>query len=196
MVEHTTSYATCIYWVPCTDHSPSKSGTLWLYRLCMPIGSAWTMLAQICPCVCGRTDFLLIRDSAGRISVREFTGTVLAGQEEPRIRVPPPRSKEKKCECCPHCGCDRSAGLCVDFLHKPTCVANNISTLLACIQLRSDYQFTACGRWTQVGNRDRGAPAGSAPRAGASGTAGHHREEEPRRPRRHDAGRGVVNTDC
>ena len=44
----------------------------------------------------GRTDFLLIRDSAGRLSVREFTGAVLAGQEEPRIRVPPPRSKEKK----------------------------------------------------------------------------------------------------
>jgi len=51
----------------------------------------------MCPCLCGRTDFLLIRDSAGRISVRDFTGTVLAGQEEPRIRVPPPRSKEKKC---------------------------------------------------------------------------------------------------
>ena len=43
---------------------------------------------------------LLIRDSAGRLSVREFTGTVLAGQEEPRIRVPPPRSKEKKCAGC------------------------------------------------------------------------------------------------
>ena len=48
-------------------------------------------------CCFTRTDFLLVRDSAGRLMVREFTGTVLAGQEEPRIRVPPPRSKEKKC---------------------------------------------------------------------------------------------------
>ena len=56
---------------------------------------------------CRSTDFLLIRDSAGRLSVREFTGTVLAGQEEPRIRVPPPRSKEKKCVPNPVCSCNR-----------------------------------------------------------------------------------------
>ena len=36
------------------------------------------------------TDFLLIRSSTGALSLREMTGTILAGQHEPQLRVPAP----------------------------------------------------------------------------------------------------------
>ena len=58
-----------------------------------PQGLSRVLLAlRVC-----RSDFLLVRDGAGRLSLRELTGTVVMGQEEPRIRVPYPRTKEKRC---------------------------------------------------------------------------------------------------
>ena len=43
-----------------------------------------------------RTDFLLVRDGAGRLSVRELSGTIVVGQQEPKVKVPYPRTKEKR----------------------------------------------------------------------------------------------------
>ena len=44
----------------------------------------------------GWADFLLVRAASGALSVREITGTVMVGQEEPLRRIPVPNSKECK----------------------------------------------------------------------------------------------------
>lgn len=41
-------------------------------------------------------DFLLVRGPSGVLAVREVTGTVMVGQEEPLRRIPVPSSKEAK----------------------------------------------------------------------------------------------------
>ncbi|KAK9820491.1 hypothetical protein WJX72_010852 [[Myrmecia] bisecta] len=42
------------------------------------------------------TDFLVVRNAAGALAVRELTGTLIVGQQEPHIRVPAPHSKDAK----------------------------------------------------------------------------------------------------
>lgn len=44
------------------------------------------------------SDFLLVRSSAGVLSVRRLTGSLVLGQQEPQMRIPAPKSKESKCE--------------------------------------------------------------------------------------------------
>lgn len=46
------------------------------------------------------SDFLLIRAASGALSVRELTGCIAAGQQEPMRRIPVPGSKE--CRFGPH----------------------------------------------------------------------------------------------
>lgn len=43
------------------------------------------------------SDFLLVRSAAGTLSVRHLTGSIMAGQQEPQMRIPAPKSKESKC---------------------------------------------------------------------------------------------------
>lgn len=38
----------------------------------------------------------MVRDGVGRLSLRELTGTLVVGQQEPKLRVPYPRTKEKR----------------------------------------------------------------------------------------------------
>lgn len=40
------------------------------------------------------SDFLVIRAASGALSIREVTGSIVVGQQEPLRRVPPPSSKE------------------------------------------------------------------------------------------------------
>ena len=47
------------------------------------------------------SDFLLVRSSAGALSVRRLTGSLVLGQQEPQMRIPAPKSKESKCEADP-----------------------------------------------------------------------------------------------
>ena len=43
------------------------------------------------------TDFLVVRARSGALSLRQVSGTVIAGQQEPNMIVPVPRSKEARC---------------------------------------------------------------------------------------------------
>ena len=51
------------------------------------------------------SDFLLARSSAGALSVRRLTGSMVLGQQEPQMRIPAPKSKESKCEADPSLQC-------------------------------------------------------------------------------------------
>ena len=42
-----------------------------------------------------------MRSSAGSLSVRRLTGSLVLGQQEPQMRIPAPKSKESKCEADP-----------------------------------------------------------------------------------------------
>ena len=42
-----------------------------------------------------------MRSSAGALSVRRLTGSLVLGQQEPQMRIPAPKSKESKCEADP-----------------------------------------------------------------------------------------------
>ncbi|CAL8462032.1 g1563 [Coccomyxa elongata] len=42
------------------------------------------------------TDFLVIRSRSGALSLRQLSGTIIAGQQEPNMVVPVPRSKEAR----------------------------------------------------------------------------------------------------
>ena len=44
----------------------------------------------------GTADFLLIRAASGALHLREITGTIMVGQQEPFRRIPAPNSKECK----------------------------------------------------------------------------------------------------
>lgn len=46
------------------------------------------------------TDFLVIRSRSGALSLRQLSGTIIAGQQEPNMVVPVPRSKEARCALC------------------------------------------------------------------------------------------------
>lgn len=42
-------------------------------------------------------DFLAVRSATGALALRELTGTLAVGQQEPHMRVPPPSSRDVKC---------------------------------------------------------------------------------------------------
>ena len=42
------------------------------------------------------SDFLVIRNASGALSVREITGSLAVGQQEPLRRIPQPNSKESR----------------------------------------------------------------------------------------------------
>ena len=59
------------------------------------------------------TDFLVVRHATGRLTLREFQGSVAIGQQEPHMRVPAPQSKEKRCGILnPDPGCSTRGGGC------------------------------------------------------------------------------------
>ena len=59
--------------------------------LCAPVAGAFAHRPR-------PSDFLLVRSSAGALSVRRLTGSLVLGQQEPQMRIPAPKSKESKCE--------------------------------------------------------------------------------------------------
>lgn len=54
--------------------------------------------APAAPHAPGSGDFLATRSAAGVVALREFTGALAVGQQEPHVRVPPPGSRDAKCE--------------------------------------------------------------------------------------------------
>ena len=45
----------------------------------------------------GPGDFLAVRGAAGTLALREVTGCLIVGQQEPAVRVPVPHSRDARC---------------------------------------------------------------------------------------------------
>ncbi len=53
--------------------------------------------APAAPHAPGGRDFLAVRSPAGGLALRELTGALAVGQQEPHVRVPPPGSRDARC---------------------------------------------------------------------------------------------------